>query len=144
MPAVPGDALALSRLIRRTVRSSNAGDYNQAEIELVCRAFAPERIVEAMTRRTVFLARRGGRPVGTVTLGEGKLHALFVDPALQGCGLGRRLVEHVEASARERGLERLELSSSITARVFYERLGYRLIAFGPRAEGATYLMEKDL
>jgi ribosomal protein S18 acetylase RimI-like enzyme len=38
----------------------------------------------------------------------------------------------------------LQLSSSITARGFYERLGYRLIRFDERLDGSTFLMSKML
>ncbi|MEM7224600.1 MAG: GNAT family N-acetyltransferase [Pseudomonadota bacterium] len=144
IPATLADAPALSELIQRTIRRTNAADYDPAEIELVCESFAPERIAEIMSRRAVYLAKQDATPVGTVSLGDGKLHALFVDPDLQGQGLGQRLVGHVEARARTCGLQRLEVSSSITALPFYERLGYRLIEFEPRKIGATYLMWKKL
>jgi hypothetical protein len=38
----------------------------------------------------------------------------------------------------------LQLSSSITARGFDERLGYRLIRFEEREDGSTFLMSKTL
>jgi ribosomal protein S18 acetylase RimI-like enzyme len=63
---------------------------------------------------------------------------------LQGRGVGARLVAHLEAHARKAGLGELQLSSSITARGFYERLGYRLIRFDERHEGSTFLMSKTL
>jgi putative acetyltransferase len=63
---------------------------------------------------------------------------------LQGKGIGARLVAHLEAHARETGVVELLLSSSITARGFYERLGYRLIRFDEREDGSTFLMSKML
>jgi hypothetical protein len=38
----------------------------------------------------------------------------------------------------------LRVSSSLTARPFYEKLGYRLLAFEPRQDGSTFSMSKLL
>jgi hypothetical protein len=53
-PAVPGDASAMSALIQRTVRLSNAPDYDQPTIDLICLNFARERVLEKMAERDVF------------------------------------------------------------------------------------------
>ena len=50
----------------------------------------------------IFVAERGGEIVGTVCCGHdghrGWLYYVAVDPALQGAGLGRRIVRHAEDS----------------------------------------------
>jgi GNAT superfamily N-acetyltransferase len=81
-----------------------------------------------MTERDVFVCHKGGRIVGTIALGADRLRSLFVDPELQRAGIGARLVSHLETHARKVGVSELKLSSSLTARGFYERLGYRLIS----------------
>lgn len=51
---------------------------------------------------------------------------LWVDPAFRGRGLGRALLERVEAEGRARGAARLVLDTfSFQAPRFYEKLGYR-------------------
>lgn len=62
-----------------------------------------------------------GRPVV-------ELKKMYVSRALRGRGLGRRLIEQVEAYARERGATRVELWSDTrfeTAHAVYEHVGYR-------------------
>lgn len=57
----------------------------------------------------------------------GRITALVVHPRMRGKGVGRRLVAVAEAFARERGCERLELTSAAhrrEAHLFYEKLGY--------------------
>lgn len=150
--AVSADAGPLSALILRTIRTTNAQDYPAEEIERVCASFTPDAVTEKMAERDVFLCLADEAPVGTVSLGPAtrppgstvKLHALFVAPEWQGLGLGARLVAHLEAHARDGGHRLLQVSSSITAKAFYGGLGYRALAFEPRPEGATYLMEKPL
>lgn len=55
------------------------------------------------------------------------LTALAVAPAVQGRGIGRRLVEAAEAWARAQGAERISVNSGLArvgAHAFYSRLGY--------------------
>ena len=48
----------------------------------------------------------------------------------------------MEAHARKVGVSELKLSSSLTARGFYERLGYRLIEPEEHDGVSTFLMAK--
>lgn len=43
----------------------------------------------------------------------------------RGCHLGRKVMEGLEAAAKERGAEKLVLSAQVQAKGFYEKLGYR-------------------
>lgn len=68
--------------------------------------------------------------------GAGVLWQLAVLPALQGCGIGTRLIEELERRIVVRGLSRAELLVEVDnprAKALYERLGYGVI--GRRAEG---------
>ena len=59
--------------------------------------------------------------------GEAEIRSLAVDPATTGEGIGEALTRHTLELARERGLDRMVLSSSVTmhaAHRLYERLGF--------------------
>ena len=142
--ATTDDATALSVLIQGAVRVSNARDYDPATIELICAKFTRDRVIAKMAGRDVFVAVSERDVLGTVSLGKGQLHAMFVAAERQGQGIGRRLVQHLEQHARSRGLSALRLSSSITARPFYEKLGYQFVEFEERPDGSTFLMRKSL
>jgi N-acetylglutamate synthase-like GNAT family acetyltransferase len=58
---------------------------------------------------------------------SGLLRSVVVADRLRGTGLGRALVESIEAAARQRGLRELVLLTE-TARDFFARLGYADIA----------------
>ncbi len=142
--ATSHDVPAISDLIRRTVRISNGRDYPAEVIELIVANFAPDKISQRMAERDVFVCQSGDRILGTIALGGSKLGTLFVDSDYQQRGIGTRLVAHLEAHALKRGVREIELSSSLTARGFYERLGYRMIRFEERDDGSTFLMAKIL
>lgn len=74
-------------------------------------------------------ALQGDEVVGTVLLKplilpRIKVRQMAVSPAMQGSGLGARLVRFAERLAGERGFEVVEISSRRSATGFYEKLGY--------------------
>jgi N-acetylglutamate synthase-like GNAT family acetyltransferase len=97
-----------------------------------------------MAERDVFVCQAGGRIVGTIALGGDRLRSLFIEPGLQRSGIGARMVAHLEAHARQAGVSDLKLSSSLTARGFYERLGYRMIEREEHDGVSSFLMAKML
>lgn len=56
-----------------------------------------------------------------------KVEYLCVDPAIQGQGLGRRLLERLEHFARDLGAQSIELDARVSARPFYEQAGYEAV-----------------
>lgn len=64
-----------------------------------------------------------------VTEGNFDIYWIATDPAVQGQGMGRKLMEHAEADARKRGARMVCLETSSQGgyertRMFYERAGY--------------------
>ena len=62
---------------------------------------------------------------------DAHLLLLAVQPKMQGQGIGRALVEWLEASCRTAGIQRIRLevrASNSAARRFYERLDFRFIS----------------
>lgn len=96
----------------------------------------PELRAPASAFEAFWVVESGGEVVGCVgaktTAADGppvvELKKMYVSRDLRGRGLGRRLIEHVEAYARERGAARVELWSDTrfaTAHAVYEHVGYR-------------------
>jgi putative acetyltransferase len=79
------------------------------------------------------LAEASGRVVGTVGLfpldsGRCELRKMYLEAALRGRGLGKRLLRHAVARARELGFTRIELETATVlevARRMYESFGFR-------------------
>lgn len=117
-------------------RPMNAADA-EAEGGLPVYAEAFARIAAAPDNH-LFVAVAAGRIVGTYQLTvlpgiaergrtRGKIESVHVDPKQRGSGLGAEMMRHALATARQRGIGLIELSSNKSrtdAHRFYERLGF--------------------
>jgi ribosomal protein S18 acetylase RimI-like enzyme len=106
----------------------------------------------AIVRRgSVTVAERGGEIVGLIVLGSDE-EGFFVDnvavePAHQGSGVGRALLEHAESAARHAGFDSIYLyTHELMAEnlALYSRAGY--VEYDRRVHGDARLayLRKDL
>jgi putative acetyltransferase len=80
---------------------------------------------------------------------ENELRALYVTGGIARRGIGTALFKILEEKAKELGLKKLKLSSSLNAQPFYEKNGFRALtkSFHTLQTGGKIecvLMEKDL
>ena len=125
------DAREVLELHSAAVHGLAADDYDRATLE----AWAPLRIDDelvAFFRRNPdaerrIVAERGGRIVGfgALVIPGRELRACYVHPSAARQGVGRALVERLEAIARSEAVPSLWLDASLGAVPFYTRLGYR-------------------
>jgi ribosomal-protein-alanine N-acetyltransferase len=116
------EAPSIARMSRQLVEHGLPWSWTDPRVEQCLR-----------NRECVVLAARDRRRlVGFAIMEFYDVHAhlalLAVQPGYQRLGIGRQLLEWLEASARTAGIfsVRLELRvSNESARLFYERLGYR-------------------
>ncbi|WP_225127046.1 hypothetical protein [Bradyrhizobium sp. IC3123] len=67
-PALDDDAAAISAVILRALRETNARDYTAEIIARIEPSFGPDAVRRLIGQRTVFVATIGGRLVGTASL----------------------------------------------------------------------------
>ena len=126
------DAPAVAALIVRTLRLSNAKDYPPQAIEALVRRHTPEYVLERASWTHFYVACPEHGPIaGCGAIGpywgredESCLFTIFVDPDWQSRGLGRKMIETLEADAYFLRAKRVEVPASITACGFYRALGY--------------------
>ena len=125
------DAQAVSDLIVRTLRVSNARDYPAAMLEELVTRMRPEDIRVRAGWTHFYVAEDGDEIVGCGAIGpywdktdESSLFTIFVDPDRQGQGVGRAIVETLEADEYALRARRIEIPASITGLPFYLKLGY--------------------
>ena len=113
----------------------------------------PEQIAARWAEGSTWVAVRGGAVVGTVgavpTARGVYVRSMAVMPEAAGLGIGRRLLEAVEALAREHGSARLYLSTTpyLTRAIrLYEQFGFVRTGEGPHNLLGTplFTMEKRL
>ena len=145
-----GDVSKIVLLFFETVRSVNRADYCEEQVEAWAPGVPnPEEWHSRMAGRRTLVAEEGGELVGFVELeGDGHLDMLYVCGDAVGRGVGRRLYEAVEREARSQGLDRIFTEASITARPFFERLGFRVVREQTVSRRGVsmnnFVMEKDL
>ena len=92
------------------------------------------------------IAEIAGRVVGigTAVFEKIELRACYVAPEVGRKGVGSALVKEIERVARELGVPRLELDSSVTAESFYRTVGYEVVERGEHVLRNGKRMRKEL
>ena len=142
--AKESDLLHLSQLIARSVHALNAGEDSPADLAYICSRHDEQNLRRDLQRREMFVLEVEGQVIGTTSLGDDKLHSLYVEPSCARRGYGHALVTHIEIMARNNSLSLLKVSSSRTAVPFYEKLSFRKLNFEPCEFASTWAMEKTL
>ena len=125
------DAVEVSALIAKTLRTSNIKDYSHEHIENDVKALTPEYLINQAQNRHSYTFIEDGIIVGCGTIGsywgvpdEYSLFCIFVLPEYQGKGIGRKIIETLEQDEYFLAAKRVEIPASITATKFYRKMGY--------------------
>jgi GNAT superfamily N-acetyltransferase len=124
------DAGTLLSIKRAAIGGIDSDVYDQRQLEGwqpdVDAASDFERAIASDTFDVV-LARVDGTDAayGVLNATAGRIDALYVRPEYSGEGIATSLAGQLESRARMRGIEEIEIVSSLNARPFYETLGYR-------------------
>lgn len=118
--------------------------YPKETIDNLINAWTSEKLQTVFQdpARTALVAETEEGVVGVVSLINSDIRTLFVKRQLHGCGIGRSLMQRIETIAKEKGITKFTLSSSIDAQGFYERLGYEAVGVGEGPKGKVIKMEK--
>ncbi|MCZ4282844.1 GNAT family N-acetyltransferase [Kiloniella laminariae] len=127
------EAETLFRLFRDTVRQVNIRDYSPAQIAAWTGGeFTPEGWLERTASYRIFVAedkQDTGNIAGFAELDiDGHIDCFYVSHRHQGQGTGKLLMQKLEDEAVGQKLRRLYAEVSITARPFFEKLGFQVLA----------------
>lgn len=123
------DAEQIAQLFHETVREINVHDYSSKQV----RAWAPDDIyfrnwVEVCSSRFTYVADDEGAIAGFGELEpNGHIDCFYCHKNYQGCGVGRQLYQAIEVKAIELSLHRLFTEASITAKPFFQRMGFSIV-----------------
>jgi putative acetyltransferase len=144
------DSAEIARLFHDTVREINIRDYSEQQV----RAWAPDRLnfrdwENVCANIFTYVAELEGAIVGFGELEpNGHIDCFYCHKNYQGCGVGRQLYGAIEAKAIELNLSRLFVESSITAKPFFQKMGFAIVQEQQvqcRGESFTnFVMEKSI
>jgi putative acetyltransferase len=120
------DVPGILRLIGRALETGCREVYDQRQRRWVYTTYASSLFIDSVGPLETLVAESDGRLAGVAQLDprSGILRALFVDDGFQGRGVGRALLERVEARARAAGCARLHGAMSLNAIAFYRSAGF--------------------
>ena len=125
------EAKEVSDVIRQTIRISNTKDYPLDLMEELIAFETPEHVLERAGWTHLYVAEDEGKIIGCGAIGpywgktdESCLFTIFVDPSEQGRGIGRSIIETLEADEFFLRARRIEIPASATAVGFYKKMGY--------------------
>lgn len=126
-----GDEAAVSYVIRTTLAVSNLCDYPPEFIKDNIESHSPEVMAKRAAESHFYVALDGEKIIGCGGITgywgsttESYLVSIFILPEYQRRGVGRRIVETLEADEYFIRAWRTEVGSSLTAVNFYRKMGY--------------------
>ena len=125
-PFLPKDGPLLAEIFRAAVTELTGDDYSEAQQEAWASTAEDEAAFgKKLASQLTLIATLEGSAVGFASIeGKDKIDMLYVHPAVTGQGVGRLLVEALEKLAGGRGVAKLKVDASDSARGFFEKRGY--------------------
>jgi GNAT superfamily N-acetyltransferase len=144
-----GDLAEVRKLIHRTIDACYIDDYCSEAIEFFKDWHRDERILQDAEDGYTIIIEEKGLVVGTGTIVGDEIKRVFVEPAYQGRGYGRWIMNVLEEKAVSLGINVVKLDASIPSKEFYDALDYATVheAFLEVANNKKldyYKMEKAL
>lgn len=144
------DIINVINLFNETVHAINSRDYSQEQLDI----WAPhnpniELWISKLKKNNTFVAQFGNKIIGFADISQdGLLDHLYVHKDWQGKGVGKLLVQAIENKARELNLKTIVTDASITAKSFFEKMGFMIIKEQEvtlkGVKFINYLMEKKI
>lgn len=141
----------VAELIKRNLLEIISKYYTPAYVASLVDSFSPTNILKNAKTQYIFVAVEDGKIIGTGSLANyGSTDkpsyygtAIFVAPEFQRQGIGRQIMQNVEAKAVEMGADKIIVRAARNARAFYEKLGYTYVdGIAVQDEKGNYVMEK--
>jgi putative acetyltransferase len=125
-PFLPDDTPLLREIFRDSIEALTEEDYTPAQQEAWASvADDAAAFGKKLGSGLTLVATLEGSPVGFASLeGKDKIDMLYVHPAAAGQGVGAMLIDALEKLAGSRGVAKLAVDVSDSARGFFEKRGY--------------------
>lgn len=133
-PFLHGDAEDVAKLITRNFLEVNAKDYGREAMEEMAKTHDAEWVLRTASYAHIYVFCReneivacGGISSFWGSMEESIILTVFVLPEYHGIGVGRKIMQTLEADDLYIRAKRVEIPASITACEFYQKFGYEFI-----------------
>jgi GNAT superfamily N-acetyltransferase len=118
---------AVRHLIHSTIDACYPSFYPPEAVDFFKEYHSYEAIAERAQEGCTIVVERDGQVIGTGTLVDDHITAVFVQALLQGQGIGTRIMKHLERKALAVGMGSVSLDASLPSKRFYDSLGYAMM-----------------
>ncbi|MBP9758559.1 GNAT family N-acetyltransferase [Candidatus Dojkabacteria bacterium] len=119
---------SIQKLILHTIDVQNSKDYSRETVEIMKDWQNLDRLSNKISKGTYYLAINEGQEViGIGGLVGEEICTMFVHPDYSKQGIGKTILEKLETSARVLRINKIYLSSTLTAEKFYVNCGFTKI-----------------
>jgi citrate lyase synthetase len=122
------DLISLRKLIHKTIESCYSAYYDIPPIQSIKEFYNNENITEHAYHGYMLVYYIDGKLVGTGSLNKHRINSLFIDPAIQGKGIGKRIMYSLQCEAEKQNIKILELQCPPGAVSFFQKLGFQIIS----------------
>jgi len=124
----PEDAAEVARMHRRSIRRINAKDYPSEQVRAWSGRTSAKRMRDSIKLGiTRFVAIEDMKIIGFADFNGEELTGLYIHPDYVGQGVGTALLKRLEEEAKKRGITKFSVTSTITAKAFYQKQGYKVL-----------------
>lgn len=127
------DASKVTQLVSRTLMTTNIHDYSKEYLKNEINRLDETFLIQKAQQTHFYVFTIDQTIVGTGAIGkywnipqEFSLFTIFVEPNLQGQGIGKFIIQTLENDSYFKDATRVEIPASITALGFYKKMGYQL------------------
>ena len=122
------DTLTIRNIQVNSIKTLNARDYTKKQIKAVIKGKTVKRYKYSMENgEDYYIAVSKRKIVGFISIKENEIMKLYVSPRFVFKGTGKKLLQYLENLCYEKGLKKLVLKSTTTAKKFYQNNGYSII-----------------
>jgi len=122
------DLREIQELFRGSVLNVCSRDYTEAQTAVWSAGSKnAEKWYNGISNQYFVLDVRSCGVAGFASLKQSEIDLLYVHHKCQGQGIGKGLITHLENYARDHNVHEMVAFSSITARPFFEKLGFKTL-----------------
>lgn len=142
------DAFKVSYLIKQSMKKVFPGYYDDGLIKNMLSKNGVLSVKKRAKKRDMYVYEENNKVLGVMGKLDNEIKTAYVNPRYHGKGIGKKLYLYLEKLIKKKGFVTIFVLSSLPAKGFYEKCGFKLIKkFTNNHDGLMideYLMKKKL